>query len=239
MALAFSQNGFSAKNATLMGTYTIPSSNVRITLRKGDVSVVLLEFLKRFNNEVESLRQIDTGGYNPRSIIGSVILSNHASGTAVDVNWRKHPRYERNTFTHKQVAAIRNILRFFEGVIRWGGDYKSAPVDEMHFEINASASSVERIADKIRNGGKMTEKAHATVVSVGVLKQGSHGPVVKFLQQRLNAVFPAYSKLKVDGGFGPKTEAVVKEFQRRTRLQPDGVVGPKTKAMLKRYGIIL
>lgn len=235
-----SQNGYLAKDASLIASYTIPGTSVRINLRRGDVSVVLLYFLKQFNDTVQPLRQSDTGGYNPRSIIGagSRDISNHASGTAVDVRWNDHVMGKHGTFTAAQIKAIRTILNFCEGVIRWGGDY-SGRKDEMHFEINASLSKVSALADKIRNGGKPVVTKPAPSVSTVNLQKGSRGPLVKHLQNRLNHIFPAYSRLQEDGDFGPKTEAVIKEFQRRTRLQADGVVGPKTKAMLKRYGITL
>lgn len=56
------------------------------------------------------------------------------------------------------------------------------------------------------------------------LRRGSQGEAVKRLQAQLRAV--------VDGDFGPRTEAAVREFQRRHDLVPDGIVGPKTWAML-------
>ncbi|AXB41312.1 MULTISPECIES: peptidoglycan-binding domain-containing protein [Amycolatopsis] len=60
------------------------------------------------------------------------------------------------------------------------------------------------------------------------LRQGSTGQAVKDLQAFLNRAYPAYSKLVVDGAFGPKTTAVVKEFQRRSGIASDGIVGPQT-----------
>lgn len=64
------------------------------------------------------------------------------------------------------------------------------------------------------------------------LKEGSTGQAVTDLQAFLNRTYPAYSKLAVDGAFGPKTTAVVKEFQRRSGLAVDGIVGAQTWAKL-------
>lgn len=60
------------------------------------------------------------------------------------------------------------------------------------------------------------------------LKRGSQGKAVKDLQAFMNRVYPLYSKLVVDGIYGPKTEAVIKEFQRRAGLRVDGIVGAST-----------
>jgi hypothetical protein len=70
-----------------------------------------------------------------------------------------------------------------------------------------------------------------------VLRQGSSGAAVRALQVGMNRVFPSYSKLAVDGLYGPGTARVVKEFQRRCGLSQDGVVGPNTRATLKQFGI--
>lgn len=69
------------------------------------------------------------------------------------------------------------------------------------------------------------------------LRQGDTGDRVRALQAALNKVFPAYSRLAVDGDFGPRTAAVVREFQVRAGLVADGIVGPLTTAALNRYGV--
>ncbi len=56
------------------------------------------------------------------------------------------------------------------------------------------------------------------------LRRGATGELVKEIQEKVGA--------KVDGDFGPKTEAAVRQFQRDNGLVPDGIVGPLTWAAL-------
>lgn len=74
-------------------------------------------------------------------------------------------------------------------------------------------------------------------VTVRTLRLGLKGEDVKRLQRELKRIFPLYAgKLAVDGSFGPKTLAAVRQFQARAGLVRDGRVGPKTRAKLKSYG---
>ena len=61
------------------------------------------------------------------------------------------------------------------------------------------------------------------------LKKGMKGDDVRELQKLLNA---AGDNLVVDGDFGKKTLAAVKDFQKRKSLKVDGIVGEKTIAAL-------
>lgn len=147
--MATSQNGWSANDRSCIASYQLPGG--RVAIRKGDVSVVLIWVAQRFHETVEPLIWPGNWGYAERPIRGSsTTLSNHASGTAIDLNAPQHPLGRRDTFTPAQVRSIREILGFCAGVVRWGGDYSGRP-DEMHFEVNAGAADVRRIADKIRN----------------------------------------------------------------------------------------
>lgn len=65
-----------------------------------------------------------------------------------------------------------------------------------------------------------------------VLELGSKGQAVRELQEYMNTVFPRYSKLVVDGVYGPETVKVVREFQFRSKIRVDGVVGSVTWARL-------
>ena len=61
------------------------------------------------------------------------------------------------------------------------------------------------------------------------LKKGDKGDDVVALQHLLNV---EGHKIKIDGDFGPRTEAVVKMYQEVHDLEADGIVGPKTWAAL-------
>lgn len=160
--MAVSQNGWSVISSSQLNKNPFPGTNIVPVpgVRIGDVATVLHYVGTQFNNRVEKLVNPGCWGYANRPIAGSTATSNHASGTAIDLNAPKHPMGKANTFTTAQVAQIRQILAFLEGAVRWGGDY--ARKDDMHFEINANSATVTRIANKIKGnpqgGGQVVDK---------------------------------------------------------------------------------
>ena len=62
------------------------------------------------------------------------------------------------------------------------------------------------------------------------LRRGAKGESVELLQELLNV---SGFQVVVDGDFGPKTEEVVKAFQKAKGLTDDGIVGPLTWKKLK------
>lgn len=121
-----------------------------ITGRVDPTTVAIFDYLcRRFDAEVEPIRVDWSWGYAYRAIRGRTSgYSNHASGTAIDLNAPAHPLGKRGTFTPKQATAIRRILADLDGAIRWGGNY-SGRKDEMHFEVNVDADDLARVAKKI------------------------------------------------------------------------------------------
>ena len=65
-----------------------------------------------------------------------------------------------------------------------------------------------------------------------LLSVGSSGPDVKAVQDVLNYHVRRGEPLAVDGKFGPKTNARVREFQTSNGLKADGIVGPNTESKL-------
>lgn len=71
------------------------------------------------------------------------------------------------------------------------------------------------------------------IYSLPTLRLGSKGDKVRYLQEILN--YYGYN-VTVDGIFGKKTEAAVKQFQKSRKLNVDGIVGLKTwNALLAEY----
>lgn len=137
--MATSQNGWPL---VTKGLESLPGVTGRALA--GPVWVVLYWLVRSFAAKVEPVTKAWSWGYSYRRIAGSRKWSNHASGTAVDLNAPKHPAGKVGTFTGTQVAAIGLILAASQGVLRWGREFR----DEMHFEVSphASPAQVHRLA---------------------------------------------------------------------------------------------
>jgi hypothetical protein len=114
----------------------------------GDVRTVLDHVAARFDAEVEAVDPDSSWGWGYRAVRGDSDLSNHASGTSIDLNATEHPLGSTGTFTDDQVAAIREILAEVAPVVAWGGDF--ARGDEMHFEIVGDPAAVAEVAARLR-----------------------------------------------------------------------------------------
>ena len=151
--MATSQNRYIANDRTRVESMLIPGTSRRVTVRKGAPGVLLCHWAAWFDKNIESIDndgQLDDWGYAERTVRGSsTTLSNHASGTAIDLNAPEHWLGARGTFTPEQTRKIRTELKKYEGAIRWGGDYKNR-ADEMHFEIMAAPEECARILRKLK-----------------------------------------------------------------------------------------
>ena len=71
-------------------------------------------------------------------------------------------------------------------------------------------------------------------VPMPTLQRGAEGEPVRRLQAALCGA--GLGPAKIDGDFGPATDAAVRRFQSAKGLWPDGIVGPKTWAKLNLKG---
>lgn len=187
-----------------------------MTVRNGPAGDLLLYAAGRWHREVEPIDkgQADDWGYAERPIRGSTtVLSNHASGTAIDLNATKHPLGTApiKTFTTEQIRTIRRIMSDCGGALRWGGDYSGRP-DPMHIEV---IDSEKRCAQVLLRLTALPASSWPTI------RRGDTGPAVGVVQRFLG-VKP------VDEQFGPATDQAVRRYQAMRGLAADGVVGPAT-----------
>ncbi len=153
--MATSYNGWSASPSLPLRSLTVAGVSFVPGIRDDDdVHTVLGYVVEQYAARIERLVNPGCWGFSYRANANNPNqLSNHASGTAVDVNAPQHPNGvpTRNTFTAAEVEEIHKILAEVDHVVRWGGDYTGTP-DAMHFEINASKDRVAEVARKIRQG---------------------------------------------------------------------------------------
>lgn len=168
--MATSQNGYVANDITRTQSWKIPGTTRSVRLRKGSPGALLVHFAAWFDKNIETIdndKIMDDWGYAEREIRGSTTtLSNHASGTAIDLNATQHPLGKRGTFTAAEAAEIRARLKAYNGCIRWGGDYQNR-ADEMHFEIVRDVAACDAALKKVTappaTGGTPTPPARNEV----------------------------------------------------------------------------
>lgn len=185
--MGFSQNGWSTLATSLSPDLKVLSW-ITGRVRAGNVHTLFDLFCERYNKEVEPITQAHSWGHAARAIRGSTVTSNHASGTAIDLNAPKHPLGLSGTFTASQRTALRGLLNDFDGVIRWGGDYAGRK-DEMHFEINAPATKVTATVAKLTTAKPVTLNVKEWQRQLGgIAADGVRGPeTYKRIKKRLNA----------------------------------------------------
>lgn len=236
--MSSSQNGFPANDRSLVSSRVIPGSQVKVTVRNGAAGDLLLHAAGRWDREVEDIDNargaLDDWGYAERPIRGSsTVLSNHASGTAIDLNATRHPLGVApiRTMSTAQIRTVRRIVADCDGALRWGGDYSGRP-DTMHLEVVAPEKRCAQVLLRLTaaSGGGAAPGPD----SLPRVQQGSSGSAVASLQRFLNSYdwTPDLPLLVVDGDWGPATTRVLRPAQQQCGITDgDGTtLGPKTRA---------
>jgi peptidoglycan hydrolase-like protein with peptidoglycan-binding domain len=109
-------------------------------------------------------------------------------------------------------------------------DFKPGAVDGVFGVYTDSAvKSFQRWAQVMPDGivGAVTwERLDDADQTDPPLRSGSKGVAVRGVQRRLIAA--GFDIGEIDGRFGPRTEAAVRELQERDGIDADGIVGPQT-----------
>ena len=146
-----SQNGWQASKVRSeigIESFLIPGTNIKLACAKS-VAPLLVGFAAEFHQLIEPIDEggLDDWGYCFRQVRGSTDnLSNHSSGTAIDLNATQHPLGKVGTFPIEKVPMIRALAKKY-GLI-WGGDYRNRK-DEMHFEIALTPAKAAALIEKL------------------------------------------------------------------------------------------
>ena len=163
--MATSQNGYAVlfDNRTTgpaprLRKWVVPGTGRHFYVRDGSAGFNLIYAALWWHEHLEPIGEgvWDEWGWAVRPIRGQTSgYSNHASGTAIDVNATRHPIGVSisSTFTAAKVAALRLHLRDTyrtqtgNPVIRWGGEWDRP--DGMHVESCAGIGDQEQVAARL------------------------------------------------------------------------------------------
>ena len=150
-----SYNGWPAsKDQAEIGVVSIPIEGTKLKVRCAKaVAPLIAGFCKEFHELIEPIDEgaLDDWGYafrNVRGVPGK--LSNHASGTAIDLNATQHPLGKVGTFPAEKIPMIKALSKKY-GLI-WGGSESWKRRDEMHWEIGLSEAKVAALIGSLNKG---------------------------------------------------------------------------------------
>jgi hypothetical protein len=154
-----SYNGWPAsKDQAAIGIKSYPVPGTTIKLRCAEkVAPLLVGFAAEFHTLIEPINAgaLDDWGYCYRMVRGEATkLSNHSSGTAIDLNATQHALGKVGTFEAGKVPMLRALAKKYG--LTWGGDYKTR-ADEMHFEVNIGPAKVAELVKKLGLDGVNNE----------------------------------------------------------------------------------
>lgn len=128
-------------------SYAIAGTNIK--LRCAYLAAPLLvAFAEDFNRHIEPIDggTLDDWGYAYRDVRGVPDkLSNHSSGTAIDLNATKHPLGKAATFTADKIPMIQALTQKYG--LAWGGNWLRK--DEMHWEIAQDPIKTAKLIAKL------------------------------------------------------------------------------------------
>ena len=138
-------------------TFQIPGAKRRVTL-DADAGRVLTALAADYHKTVRPIDRgtWDEGGYNNRDArFSKGLKSNHASGTAIDLNWSEegavNSTWGKRFFAQaKTKIAVERLRRRYGKVLQWGGDWRTVK-DYMHWEVRPGVSRVnlKAFADRL------------------------------------------------------------------------------------------
>jgi len=128
-------------------SYAVPGTTLKLRCAE-KVAPLLIGFAAEFHELIEPLDEggLDDWGWcyrDVRNVPGK--LSNHSSGTAIDLNASKHPLGKAGTFEAGKVPMLKALAKKY--ALTWGGQWTRR--DEMHYEISINEAQVAALITKL------------------------------------------------------------------------------------------
>lgn len=157
--MATAQNGWvgiESASSPLLHVWRIPcKGGIReVPLRRGSAGFLLCHFAMWWDDTISPVMGgiFDEWGWDFRYIGNSDTLSNHAPGTALDIDATEYPQGRYNLTQHQR-SLIARRMSFFKGTLAHGAFYRTT-VDEMHVEIAEPMESVQRMARSLADSDR-------------------------------------------------------------------------------------
>jgi hypothetical protein len=135
-----------------LATKQIPGTRIRITARR-EVLPYLVGLAVDYADTIAPLIPGEVGAYNYRPSRVTKAWSNHASATAIDINFSHEgaQRLVNKKWWQRRRTALDALKKKYK-LMGWGGDWSDRYYDPMHWELKRG-TSVAQVEREIRRLG--------------------------------------------------------------------------------------
>lgn len=168
----------------------------------------------------------------------TVVVLNDGDKAYIDMSGAATPTLKKGDKGSEVRRLQDNLNKTIKAGLQIDGDYGQKTYDAVatfQAKYNLSVDgcygpkTAAKMIDVLNGNGPVV--TGPVKIATYTLKKGNKGSNVKTLQENLNIAINA--GLEVDGSYGPKVEAAVKEFQKKYGLVVDGIYGKNSYNKMK------
>ncbi|RZU48695.1 hypothetical protein EV385_0413 [Krasilnikovia cinnamomea] len=158
-------NGWPAVKSGQVRNHRIEGSDTAVALLPGATATVLLHVARRFHYDVDELAAGEAAGHHSSAADGTAAGVNFRSGTALALRPDSYPAGAGGNLYPQQIAMVRDILAECDGVVRWGGDDVSRPMEgAFYIDVPPGDARLKRLAARLAGWAKEPGQGAGVVV---------------------------------------------------------------------------